>query len=85
MQAIVICMSANACVSCTFIATRLSVVDFFWMDSLARLSSDEAIRHPYSSSSAALAPKVDSPAIMRLKLRILAKAAVQCAFQLGQV
>jgi hypothetical protein len=64
MQAIAICMSANACVSCAFIATRVWIVKFFWMDALARLLSDEAIRRPCSSSSMALAPKVDPPTVM---------------------
>jgi hypothetical protein len=85
MQAIAICMSANACISCASIATRLLIVEFFWMDALARLSSDKAIRRPCFSSYATLAPTVDSPAIIQLVSCILAKAAVQCTFQLGQV
>jgi hypothetical protein len=43
IRAIAICMSANACISCAFVATRLSMVKFFCMDALARLSSVKAI------------------------------------------
>ncbi len=64
MRAVAICMSTNACVNCAFIAMRLLIIKFFWMDALTRLLSDKAIRRPCSSSSAALAPKVDSPAVI---------------------
>ncbi len=40
------------------------MVEFFWMDALARLLSDKAICRACSSSSAALAPEADSPAVM---------------------
>ncbi len=85
MHAIAICMSANACVSCAFVTTRLSMVVSFWMDTLARLLSDKAIQRACSSSSTVLAPKSDSPAIMQLISCISEKATVQCAFPLGQV
>ena len=47
------------------VVTRLSMVAFFWMDALVRLSSDVAICCACSSSAAWLAPKVVSPVVMR--------------------
>jgi hypothetical protein len=79
------CIDSSACMSWAFVATSWSIVAFFWIEALARCSRDMAIWCPCTSSSTALAPNVILVAIMRLMSRILAKAAVQCAFQLGQV
>ena len=70
-------MSWMALVNAAFVATRLSMVLFFWMDALARLSSDVAICCACSISVAWLAPKVVSPVVMREMSHILANAAVQ--------
>ena len=67
------------------VATRLSMVAFFWMDTLARLSSDDAICCACSISAAWLAPKVVLPVVMRAMLCILANAAVQCVFQFAHL
>jgi hypothetical protein len=72
-------------VSCALDAPRLLIVAFFWINALAKLSSNSMIWHAWCSSSAALAPNAALPAIMRLMLRILAKAVVRWVFQLGQV
>jgi hypothetical protein len=53
-------MSWMDLVSAAFVATRFSMVVFFWMDALARLSSDVAICCACSISAAWLAPKVVS-------------------------
>ena len=67
------------------VATRLSMVAFFWMDVLARLSRDVAICCACSISAAWLAPKVESPVVMREMSRILENAAVQWSFQFAHV
>ena len=67
------------------VATRLSMVAFFWMDALARLSRDVAICCACSISAAWLAPKVELLVIMREMSRILANAAVQWSFQFTHV
>ena len=67
------------------VATRLSMVAFFWMDALARLSRDVAICCACSISAAWLAPKVESPVVMREMSRISANAAVQWSFQFAHV
>ena len=63
--AIVHLMSWMALERAALVATRLSMVTFFWMDALARLSSDVAICCVCSISAAWLAPKVVSPVVMR--------------------
>ena len=70
-------MSWMALERAAFVATRLSMVAFFWMDALARLSSDVVICCACSISAAWLAPKVVSPVVMREMSRISANAAVQ--------
>ncbi len=54
-------MSWMDLVSAALVATRFSMVVFFWMDALARLSSDVAICCACSISAAWLAPKVELP------------------------
>jgi hypothetical protein len=76
------CIDPRACISWAFVATSWLIVAFFWTDALARCSRDAAIWHPCASSSAALAQNVVLAAVLWLMSRILAKAAVQCAFQL---
>ena len=78
-------MSWMALERAAFVVTRLSMVAFFWMDELARLSRDVAICCTCSNSAALLAPKVDSPVVMQKMSRILANAAVQCTFQFAHV
>ena len=67
------------------VATRLSMVAFFWMEALARLSSEVAICCACSISVAWLAPKVESPVVMQEISRISANAAVQWIFQFAHV
>ena len=74
MSTIMACMSYNAFVSCMLVATRLPMVEFFWMLALARLSSDEAICCVWSASSAVLVPNMDSLAVMQLMSCIFRKA-----------
>ncbi len=74
------CMSWMALESAALVAKRLSMVAFYWMDALARLSSDVAICYACSMSAAWLAPKVVSPVVMREMSRILVNAAVQWSF-----
>ncbi len=78
-------MSWMDLVSAALVATRFSMVVFFWMDALARLSSDVAICCACSISAAWLAPKVESPVVMREMSRISANAAVQWTFQCAHV
>ena len=79
------CMSWMALESAALVATRLSMVAFFWMDALSRLSSDEAICCACLISAAWLAPKVVSQVVVREISRILANAAVQWSFQFAHV
>ncbi len=73
-------MSVMALVIVGLVATRLSMVAFFWNDAFARLSREYAICCPCSSLAAWLAPNDVSLAVMQLMLHILAKAAVQWVF-----
>ena len=61
------------------------MVVFFWIDALARLSSDAAICCACLIATAWLAPKVVSPAVMREMSHISANAAVQWSFQFAHV
>ncbi len=78
-------MSWRTCASCALDATRLLIVTFFWINALARLSSDVVIWRTLCSSSAMSAPNADLLAVMQLMSRISTKAVVQWSFQLGQV
>ena len=71
------CMPWIALENVALVAARLSMVAFFWMDALVRLSSDVAICCACSISAAWLAPKVVSPVVMREMSRISANAGVQ--------
>jgi hypothetical protein len=78
-------MSAIALESVALVATRLSMVVFFWIDAFARLSREYVIYCACSSLVAWLAPKDISLPVMQLMSCILAKAVVQWVFQLGHV
>ena len=67
------------------VATRLPMVAFFWIDTLARLSRDVVICCACLIATAWLAPKVESPIVMRGMSHISANAAVQWSFQFAHV